>query len=289
MLDCKICGFISKSKFGLANHIRYKHIKLKDIESIESYYIKYNMKDGADVCENPNCNTKTKFISLNVGYSRHCSTKCSQTNPNVKKNKYENTKKAMLKKYGVDNPSKIIGNSEKVKKTKLIKYGNENFNNSDKAIETNLRNHGGVFSTSTKEYKLKYKNTVIEKYGVNHHTQSYDVKLKSKLTNQIRYSVDYPMQNSAIKDKMMNTNIEKYGGVLNSSDILSKKIKETNLHKYGVENPMQNEEIRNKVSITNLERYGSTSPLQNKNILNKLYGVDNILLMYAQLVMNTRD
>jgi hypothetical protein len=53
---------------------------------------------------------------------------------------YNNRKKArqtFVDLYGVDNPSKIEGNSDKVKNTKLKKYGDSNYNNRDLA-KTNI-------------------------------------------------------------------------------------------------------------------------------------------------------
>ena len=61
-------------------------------------------------------------------------------------------------------------------------------------------------------------------------------------------------------------------------------MKATNLERYGVESPLQNKEIMEKVKSTNLERYGVESPLQNEEIMEKVkatnlerYGVEHVL------------
>ena len=46
--------------------------------------------------------------------------------------------------------------------------------------------------------------------------------------------------------------------------------KKTNIEKYGVESPLQNKEILEKMKGTNIERYGVQLPLQNKEIKDKI-------------------
>ena len=273
---CKICGKECKSNEGISNHIRYYHIKRGDIVSLELYYNQYISPNSVNICDNKGCDTPTKFISVVKGYERHCSHKCSCENPAVRKVKAANTKSAMLAKYGVDNISKVGGNTEKVKATKLQRYGDANYNNSEKSLATNLENHNGVFSTATDEYKEKYKKTVKEKYGVAHHTQSETVKMTAISTNLSKYGVEWSQQLPEIKKRSMDTSEQKYGGTLHGSPSISEQIKKTNLERYGVEHPLQNSEILAKVQQTNLERYGTISPLQNKQLLQNLYGVDDI-------------
>ena len=75
---------------------------------------------------------------------------------------YNNRKKAkqtFVDLYRVDNPSKIEGNSDKVKNTKLQKYGDSHYNNRDLAKQTYLKKYGVDNYTQTKEYKEKNYNT----------------------------------------------------------------------------------------------------------------------------------
>ena len=272
MIVCKLCNIEYKLD-GFSNHIFNSHVRKNDISSIIEYYHKF-ISEVIPTCEN--CNGTVKFISIKHGYQRHCSHKCSCENPIVRKNKVDMTKKSIFEKYGVDNPSKIHGHGDKTKKTKFEKYGDSNYNNSKKSVHTNIKNHGGVFSTATDDYKEKYKKTSMEKYGVIHHTKSDIIKEKSKNTNIIKYSVEYPMQSDMIKSKMIKTNNDRYGGILHGSPIISEKIKKSLIEKYGTDVPLRNDDILDKMKRTNLIKYDGEYTLQNKNILMKLYGVDNI-------------
>lgn len=84
-------------------------------------------------------------------------------------------KESMKKKYGVDHPSKSRAIREKVKNTLLERYGIENpsqleeFKN--KMIESNKRNHNGLFNSQTKDYLEKRAKTWKEKYGVENISQ----------------------------------------------------------------------------------------------------------------------
>jgi hypothetical protein len=276
-LICQLCGYKSSNWVGFSNHIKYKHVKKNEINSLEEYYQTYLMINSNNPIGNClYCGKRTKFISISKGYARHCNHECSCKNEEIRKIKYENMKTALIEKYGVDNAGKIYGYSDKVKKTKKERYGDENYNNPIKNKETNLKNHNGKHSTGTIEYKEKYKKTVKEKYGVEHHTQSDIVKEHNKSTCRERYGVDYAQQNKEIKQKGLDTNQERYGGVLHGSNILSKKIKETMVERYGVEYSQQNKDIQEKTKKTNLERYGWYYTLQNRNILQRLYGVNDI-------------
>jgi len=276
-LICNICNWKAKSLRSLSSHVANKHIKKKEIESLEKYYILYLMEGNSNptgkcLC----CGEQTKFISFRYGYGRHCNFKCGANSEVVKKLKSENTKKALFEKYGVINPGQMVGHMDKVRKTRKELYGDENYVNPKKAMETNLKNHNGIFNTATEEYKEKCKKTCLEKYGVEHHTQADVVKERNKMTCLEIYGTEYPTQNKDVKQKKLNTSNERYGGTLHGSEIISKKIKETNLERYGVEFPTQNKDIQEKTKQTNLERYGSYYIVQNKNILQRLYGVDDI-------------
>ena len=276
-LICSICNWKSKSLRSLSNHIARKHIKKNEIESLEKYYILYLMEgNGKPDGKCLHCGNQTRYISFRYGYRRHCGHECGNNDELVRKLKSENMKKALLEKYGVENPGQMSGHMDKVRKTRKERYGDENYVNPKKAVETNLKNHNGIFSSATDDYKEKYKKTCLEKYGVEHHTQSDIVKNNYKKTCLEKYGVENSSQNESIKQKTLNTSNERYGGTLHGSEIISKKIKKTNIEKYGVEFPTQNKEIQEKTKQTNLERYGSYYIVQNKNILQKLYGVDDI-------------
>jgi len=84
--------------------------------------------------------------------------------------------------YGVDNPMKLQEFKDKGKQTKLEKYGDENYNNLQKHIETNL--------------KL---------YGKEHHLQNKDILEKQKLTNFDKYGFTSASKSLIIKDKIISS------------------------------------------------------------------------------------
>jgi len=117
----------------------------------------------------------------------------------------------------------------------------------------------------------KIKETMLEKYGVEHAAQSEFFRDKIKQTIFEKYGVEYALQSEEIKAKIRQTNLETYGceyGLQNEK--VKNKKKETYLKNYGVENPMQCKEIRDKTKQTNLEKYGVEYTCQNPDILDKM-------------------
>ena len=101
----------------------------------------------------------------------------------------------------------------------------------------------GNYYSCRKCNKDKFRNTCIERYGVNH-----------------------PLKNKEIRDKIEETNLNKYGCKnVFQSDIIKNKIKETNLKKYGVEYSGQSENNKKKSKKTCLSKYGVEHHLKNNN------------------------
>ena len=118
------------------------------------------------------------------------------------------------------------------------------------------RNFGCETCAKVLKYK-KIKNTMVEKYGVEHAAQSQTFKDKMKKTTLEKYGVEHANQCEKVKNKIKQTNLEKYGceyGLQNKA--LQEKRRLSNLEKYGFENPLQREEIKDKIKQTNLEKYG---------------------------------
>ena len=57
----------------------------------------------------------------------------------------------------------------------------------------------------------KWKQTNLEKYGVEHASQSEEVKEKAKQTTMEKYGVEHASQSEEVKDKIKQTTMEKYG------------------------------------------------------------------------------
>jgi hypothetical protein len=134
----------------------------------------------------------------------------------------------------------------------------------------------------TKNSLPKQKETMMNKYGVEHASQSVTIRQKIKTGFINKYGVDNPSKTQEVKDKMIATNLKKYGVkyVIFNKDINS-KIKNTNLEKYGVDNPIKNQTIREKIKQTNIQKYGVDNPAKNADCINKMkqtnlekYGVE---------------
>jgi len=245
--QCKLCKQVYyKNANGLVRHILSIH---KNI-SIEEYYMEYvSIEDFRNIkikkiksnenleryltnicleCKEPKC----KLNSFGKGFSIFCSESCTNKNIEHNENKKDKTKKALVKKYGVNNPSLIVGNTEKIKRTKIKKYGDESYINRDKQIQTLKERYGDNITsyTQTNEYKSKVKETSLIKYGVEHFTKSNIVKDKQRETFINNYGVEYNLQDPEIRKRIENTNLEKYGvkSLLSLKEVKDKALIEKN-------------------------------------------------------------
>lgn len=128
----------------------------------------------------------------------------------------------------------------------------------------NLKNYGGYCDICTINNKnMKYKNTCLQKYGVENLFNSTDIKNKIKITNLTKYGVEYSTQSEIVKNKSKQTCLKNYG-VEHSmqSEIVKNKSKQTCLNKYGVEHQMLLLETHNKIRQTCLKKYGVENPSQ---------------------------
>lgn len=254
---CKICNKTFDGFLGLGNHIS-KTEKM----SIKEYYDKYMNEDNHGVCE---CGKTTKFISLNKGYSKFCSLKCSNSSNSTKNKK----KQTYIEKYGVDHISKLDEIKEKKRNSSIIKYG----------TDCPLQND---------DIKQKIKTTNLHKYGTLYTNQNEDVRLKIHNTNILKYGCKSPLGCKAIKDKIRQILIDKYGvkNPMNNKDIYNKSIITNNL-KYGCDSPLQNKLIYFKQRQTLKNRYGHEHPLQVPEIKNK-YCSDRLFSFFNYLLTSDR-
>jgi hypothetical protein len=135
----------------------------------------------------------------------------------------------------------------------------------------------------------KYKETCLDKYGVENSSNSKEVI--DKIKNSKKY-LDYDI----ISKKIKETCINKYG-VDNPSkvDEIKKKKISKSLDNYGVENPFESDYIKEKIKKTNIIKYGFDHPLKSNLIKNKVfntniikYGVDNYTktATYKEIMFN---
>lgn len=132
--------------------------KYNTIPHIERLYCYYNNINVRPVCLE--CGNKVKFLGIRRGYQKFCGVRCSNKNS-------EKLQKSLEK----CDYNKI---SKKTRRTKLERYGDEHYNNSAKTKETMYERYGGQ-GNSSNLLKEKYRNTCLERYGVENPMQNEDI------------------------------------------------------------------------------------------------------------------
>lgn len=142
MVKCEVCKREFKNLKSLSVHLL--HVKNDNIHpnSSKEYYDLFMKKDGGEFCTNDDCSNAAPFNTLIKGYFPYCSRECSGHD----KKRTEKTKATMIKKYGVDNCSKLDWVDEKKKKTCR-------------------KNFGVDYPMESKEVQEKFWDTLEEKYG----------------------------------------------------------------------------------------------------------------------------
>lgn len=208
----------------------YPNIKL----SMRIYFIKNSIKQ-VPICEHPECNNHV--IINNRRVSRHCSAKCSRTNPKVMK-KYDDTclklygniipsktekikqktKDVCQKRYNADSPLESEEIRKKIDKTNLKKYGKINVFSVDyireKIEKTNLKKYNHKAALGNKEIYKKTQDTLMDNYGVKVPLKSKDIRKKLKNTWKEKHNVEH------ISQRHIPPNVLK---VLNDKDWLYKQ------------------------------------------------------------------
>ena len=181
MIKCLICNREFNNIISLSRHLRSHKISSKD------YYDKYLKKDGEGICPMygriPSCKKYTKFRSWR--YLKHCSTRCSTLEHDVKV-KYKQTN---LKRYDVENPLQNKKIREKIKQTNLKRYGVDNPLKNEKIIR-------------------KKELTNLKRYGVKNPLENKNIRNKGRLTCKLKYGVESIFED---REKIKKCFIEKYG------------------------------------------------------------------------------
>lgn len=113
----------------------------------------------------------------------------------------------------------------------------------------------------------KRKKTSQKKYGTDSPTQAESVKAKTRETMKERYGVEHILQNPEYMEKVRQTNLERLGVEYpGQAESVKSKNRETCLKKYGVEYAYQAEEVKEKIRQTNLERLGVEYPMQSEAV-----------------------
>lgn len=172
-----------------------------------------------------------------------------------KRRMVENHKKAMMEKYGVDNPAKLKEVQQKMRKTSKERYGSETYTQSDEYKEKRAK------------IEEKKRKTCIEKYGVPVSSQAESVKERNKRTCIQRYGVD-----SFTKTKEFQERQEE----------IQYKLKKTCLERYGVERYLYTDEFKQKEYDTKKKNKTFNSSKPEKE-LEKYFKENNIEYIYQYI------
>jgi hypothetical protein len=138
---CKICNKQFNDNLTFVRHLRKDH----NICS-KHYYNMFIKKEYEGIC--PVCGKPTPYLSISVGYQKHCGCKCAQNNPQV------------FNTFRDNNPQKMV-------ETKI------------KTQQTNLERYGVTNPFKSPEIQQKHINTLMEKYGVTNSYQIPNIKEKA--------------------------------------------------------------------------------------------------------------
>lgn len=178
-------NFIIDFLLSKSGRLNARALEKYQLTKEHAFKIFHNLTDGMR-CEN--CESPTKFISFNKGYSRFCSVMCAANSKDVQEKK----RKTLLKNYGTDAPWSLPEIQNKKKNTSIINYGVEH-------------------PSKSKEFQEIKKTMCLEKYGVESVAQLEEVKDKKRKTCLKRYGVDNPAKSPEFLSKIKKTNFEKYG------------------------------------------------------------------------------
>jgi very-short-patch-repair endonuclease/predicted XRE-type DNA-binding protein len=231
----------------LRDAINYHSVFL-DYDASINTRVSYILTDVRSQLQCAGCKITLKIkTSLNAAPT-YCSIKCAQANEATKlkrkdtvlekygvSNLFQDTElvqQAVMKKYGVTNPSKLNSVREKISKANT-----ENAVSRMKKTKSTVTARYGVDSVGQlDDIKQKKKHTMIQHYGQDHYFKTEEFKEKYKTVMQEKYGVDNPSKNKQVIDKIAKTKIEKYN------------------------DPWFNN--RNKANTTMLEKYGDHSSRQ---------------------------
>lgn len=204
-----------------------------------------------------NCGEDCGFITFKWGYKTFCSKKCSnnyneEQRKKTTKERYghelpfknpeivKKSKETMRLKYGVDNFAKSPYFSETIRRNSQEKYGTNHHNqdegNKAKIFKTWLKNWGKRNPALHPLVKTKIKNTLMERYGVDHPRYTHlDPELVDLLHSKIWWEQIYIIDGYSIAEIITETGL--------SEGFIKKKLKEYGLVETTSTNPELDDEF----------------------------------------------
>ena len=207
------------------------------------------------ICFNEFTSTKPRMFC--------CSVKCVVE---FYKKRSEKTKQTCLKKYGVDNVSKIPEIIQKLKNKNKFKSKNDMEKITAKSKQTCQLKYGFNHPSQVQSIKDKIKKTCQLKYNNDTYLGSSTCSEKTKQTCLKKYGVENPMKYSEISKKTSYTK-SKYT-VEKKKEIADKSIK-TCREKYNTDYTFQTDNNKNKTIETYQNKYGVNHPSQVEHIFKK--------------------
>lgn len=161
------------------------------------------------------------------------------------------------------------------------------------ALHKSWDDHGHPMTRD--DVKIKYRNTMIERYGCEHPTKSDELRKrlnstcnekygsdwvtgsayfreKARETLMDKYNVSNPMEISSSADKIKDTCMERYGATsYTQTDEYKERFKEVSLAKYGVDNPSMSDTVKKKVAETFNARFEGGHPLRDPAVREKVF------------------
>jgi hypothetical protein len=124
-------------------------------------------------------------------------------------------------------------------------------------------------SSNNRDLKNKKKNTLLERYGVDHYSKTKEYVDKVKSTSISRYGVDNFAKTDEFVQKSKKTFMDRYGvdSYTKTPEYLEKS-KSTCLSRYGVDNYVKTGDYKDKFKKTCMDKYGSFHIYQSDSYRN---------------------
>jgi len=218
------------------------------------------------------CGSGLKFIDMKSGYREFCSRVCMANNQEIK----ERRKESCIKKWGVDNPSKVEEIREKVKKKNREIFGVDYPLQSPCVMNRNkeyfIEKWGVDNPSKVKEIREKANNTIKNKWGVEHIMFSDDIKIKNKEYFIEKWGVDNPSKVKEVRDKAIKTMIERWGvDSALKNPIFLNKLRNTNIERWGVDCYTKTDEYKVKLLEMNFNKNSLVVNSENLTLMSSKF------------------
>jgi len=202
---CEICK--EETKYTCHTFVRC-HLNHIHNMSNKEYYDTYLKKDGEDICQNENCNNKTKFYTMTDGYRRFCTAICGVKSKKIRNQISDTLKlkenyniKSNYWAYKTEEESNVIKKqiSKTVKeKNDIIQaarkktYENKSEEDKNKIYEKIQKTMLERYGEERKIPEGKRKSTCMRKYGVDNIIRSDEERLRREESGLWRKKCDIP-------------------------------------------------------------------------------------------------